>query len=100
MNWTQRALVMAQYYGFTSANIATRINDPDIDTVERDFFMNNTPMADLVGGADIFFRLIQELGNYEEMWDRSLTSVGITRTGQNRTSEEGGTLIVHTPSQQ
>ena len=90
---------MAQYYGFTSANIATRINDADVDTIERDFFMNNSYMEEIIGSGDIFFRLIQELGNYEEMWDRSLTPVGVTRSGQNLTSEEGGALLVHTVSQ-
>ena len=100
MNWTQRALVIAQYYGLTSANIETRLNDPDIDTVERDFFRNNTTMSELVGSPDIFYRLILELGNYEEIWDKTLTPVGILRSGQNLTSEEGGVMIVYPVSQQ
>ncbi|HEY5664390.1 MAG TPA: amino acid ABC transporter substrate-binding protein [Ilumatobacter sp.] len=93
VNWVVYATIIADEYGVTSA---------DVDAALAGDF--GPEMVRLMGGegelqtvmglpADAFYQVIKQVGNYQEIWDRNLTPVGLDRTGSaNALWSDGGLL--------
>ena len=92
VNWTVYATIIADENGVTSADVDAALAG------------DNAEMVRLLGGegelqsamglsADAFYNVISQVGNYQEIWDRNLTPVGLDRTGSaNANWTEGGLL--------
>ena len=93
VNWVVYATIIADEYGVTSA---------DVDAALAGDF--GPEMVRLMGGegelqtvmglpADAFYQVISQVGNYQEIWDRNLTPVGLDRAGSaNALWTDGGLL--------
>lgn len=88
VRWTHNAMIAAEELGITSANVdaAAASNNPDIQR-----FMGRT--GDLGRGLgldnDWAARIVSQVGNYGEVWDRNITPIGIER-GINNLWNHGG----------
>ena len=98
INWTVYATFIADEYGVTSA---------DVDAALAGDF--GPEMVRLMGGegelqtvmglpADAFYQTISQVGNYQEIWDRNLTPVGLDRAGSANDSYVNGGLIYAPPA--
>ncbi|MGA1555037.1 MAG: hypothetical protein ACO4AY_03305, partial [Ilumatobacteraceae bacterium] len=93
VNWVVYATFIADEYGVTSG---------DVDAALAGDF--GPEMSRLMGGegelqsvmglsADAFYNVISQVGNYQEIWDATLTPVGLERTGSaNALWTDGGLL--------
>jgi len=91
VNWTVFALIMADEFGITSANIDTTKDD-------------NSQTAKLFGGtgeaqtamgleSDAYYQAVKQVGSYGEIFDANLTPLGLSRAGgPNAAYKDGGLL--------
>ncbi|MBT6274380.1 MAG: amino acid ABC transporter substrate-binding protein [Chromatiales bacterium] len=72
LNWMFTALLIAEQYGITSANVDQHKAKPGNPTVER--LLGATPgIGDRLGlSNDWAYNLIKHVGNYKEIYDRTL----------------------------
>lgn len=93
VKWSIFTLIEAEELGITSQNLSqfTRSNDPTI----RRFLGTEGELGKGIGlSNDFTTRIIQKVGNYEEIYDRNLgpnTELDLAR-GPNRLWTEGGLL--------
>jgi general L-amino acid transport system substrate-binding protein len=98
VNWTVYVTLIADEYGVTSG---------DVDAALAGDF--GPEMVRLMGGegelqtvmglsADAFYNVISQVGNYQEIWDRNLTPVGLVRTGSANALWTDGGLMYAPPA--
>jgi len=87
-------LIKAEELGVTSQNVTQQVNSPD-PTVKR-FLGAEGDLGKGMGVTNDFaVRIIQQVGNYGEIYDRNLgakTKLNLPR-GQNNLSTKGGLLL-------
>lgn len=93
VNWTVYATFYADELGLTSADVDAAL--------AGDFGVDAAAMMGAEGeyqsamglSADAFYNVIGQVGNYDEIWERTLTPVGLSREGSyNATWLNGGLL--------
>jgi general L-amino acid transport system substrate-binding protein len=92
VRWSVFAMIDAEELGLTSATIdrALASDDPDVQR----FVGTSGGFGAMLGlDADWAFKIIKQVGNYAESFDRSLAPLGIDR-GLNRLWKDGGILYV------
>ena len=94
VKWTIFALIEAEEYGVTQANVADVAKSTTNPNVKR--ILGTTPgMGKALGlGEDWAANAIKAVGNYGELWKRSIEPLGIPR-GLNNLWSKGG--IVYAP---
>jgi general L-amino acid transport system substrate-binding protein len=93
VNWSVFAVIQAEEFGITSANIDSFLTDPDPRIlkflgVEVDGATFN-PGLDLPD--DFNYQIVSQVGNYAEIYDRHITPLGLPR-GNNELWFNGGQL--------
>jgi general L-amino acid transport system substrate-binding protein len=86
--WVAFAQIAAENLGVTSKNLPdfAATNDPDT----RRLLGIEGGLGEALGLDDKWaYRVIAQVGNYGEMWDRNITPLGLTR-GQNELWTKGG----------
>ena len=92
VRWSFYAMVSAEELGLTSATIDAALNSDD-PSLER-FVGKNGGFGEMLGlDASWAFRIVKQVGNYAESFDRNLKPLGIER-GLNRLWKDGGLLYV------
>ncbi|MEL7237089.1 MAG: amino acid ABC transporter substrate-binding protein, partial [Chloroflexota bacterium] len=82
IRWTVWGMINAEEEGITSENIDSFMDSTDVD-VQRLLGLNNTPSGSHLGIADDFMvQVIQQVGNYGEIYERHLgqnSPIGLDR---------------------
>jgi general L-amino acid transport system substrate-binding protein len=94
VRWSIFALVEAEELGITSQNVAQLSNSKD-PTIRRFLGIEGSLGKDMGLSNDFTARIIKNVGNYGEIYDRNLgnsTSLNLPR-GQNKLSTKGGLLF-------
>jgi len=88
VRWTHFALLTAEEFGITSQNIGqfADSNNPDVQR-----FMGRTGDLGRMLGLenDWAVKVVRQLGNFGEMWERNITPLGVQR-GPNQLWNRGG----------
>lgn len=88
VRWTFYAMLIGEEFGITSANIDQRMNDADPE-VQR-FLGRTGDFGQMLGVSnDWTVRVIRQVGNYAESWDRNVAPLGLPR-GRNQLYTQGG----------
>ncbi len=93
VNWVVYAMIIADEYGITSANIDdTAVADmaPELGRL----FGGEGELQTAMGlSADAFYQVIKQVGNYDEVYSNNLNPVGLVREGSlNARFNEGGMI--------
>ncbi len=92
VRWSVYAMVNAEELGLTSTTIdqALESDDPDV----RRFVGRSDGFGRMLGlDAEWAFRIVKQVGNYAESFERNITPLGIER-GVNRLWKDGGVMYV------
>ncbi len=98
VNWTIYATVIADEKGVTSANIGSvdPVEEPELG---RLFGLGDDEIQTKMGlSADAFANVISQVGNYDEIYARSLYPVGLVREGSANARWTEGGLIYAPPA--
>ena len=94
--WTLYALIAAEEYGVTSANIDEKLKTED-PTLRKFLGVDGTNGADFGIPKDFVAQMIRQVGNYGEIYDRNLgpqTKLFLDRAGTpNALYQNGGVMI-------
>ena len=93
VNWTVQALIQAEEFGITSANVDEMLESKN-PAIQR--FLGVTPGMGKALGLDEkwAYNIIKQVGNYGEIFDRNVgpnTQLGLSR-GLNALWVEGGIM--------
>ena len=93
VNWSVFAVIQAEEFGITSANIDSFLTDPDPRILK--FLGVEVDGATLNPGLglpdDFNYQVVSQVGNYAEIYDRHITPLGLPR-GNNELWFNGGLL--------
>jgi general L-amino acid transport system substrate-binding protein len=104
VDWATMATVQAWEYGITSENVDTFLTSEDSNILT---FLGQ-PVTDADGNeatkdlglglpADAFYNVIKQVGNYEEIFNRNLTPIGLTLAGSPNDLWTNGGLLYTPP---
>ncbi len=97
IDWTVYATISAERNGVTSANAATQLVVGMPETV-RLLGGDGQVQTSMGLSADAFLNVIQQVGNYDEIFTRNIEPLGITRAGSPNASVVAGGLIFAPPA--
>jgi general L-amino acid transport system substrate-binding protein len=92
VRWSVYAMIDAEELGLSSKTIeqALASNDPNVQR----FVGKTSGFGAMLGvDADWAFKIVKQVGNYAEIFDRNLKPLGVER-GLNRLWKDGGILYV------
>ncbi|HTY69693.1 MAG TPA: amino acid ABC transporter substrate-binding protein [Alphaproteobacteria bacterium] len=90
VRWSQFAMVNAEEFGITSANVDSMMNSPNPD-IQR-FLGKNGEMGQQLGVDNKWaYNIIKQVGNYGESYDRNIKPLGLDR-GINALWTKGGIM--------
>ena len=97
VNWAVYATIIADEKGITQANVdAMAANPPDAEAGR--LLGGEGELQSVMGLApDAFLQAIKQVGNYNEIYERNLGPVGLTRTGSANAGWQDGGLIYAPP---
>jgi general L-amino acid transport system substrate-binding protein len=88
VRWTFHAMLLGEELGITGANIDRRMADQDPE-VQR-FLGRTGDFGQMLGVSnDWTVRIIRQVGNFAESWDRNVAPLGLPR-GRNALYAQGG----------
>ena len=104
VDWTTMATIQAWEWGITSENVDTFLTSEDSSILT---FLGQ-PVTDADGNeavkdlgigldADAFYRVIKQVGNYEGIFERNLTPIGLTLAGSPNDLWTNGGLMYNPP---
>ena len=104
VDWSTMATVQAWEFGITSENVDTFLTSEDSNILT---FLGQ-PVTDADGNeavkdlglglpADAFYQVIKQVGNYEEIYNRNLTPIGLTLAGSPNDLWTNGGLLYTPP---
>ena len=98
VNWAVYATIIADEKGITQANVdAMAANPPDAEAGR--LLGGEGELQSVMGLApDAFLQVIKQVGNYDEIYERNLGPVGLTRTGSANAGWQDGGLIYAPPA--
>jgi len=101
VNWVVIGMMTADELGVTSANVATMAANPPSPDVARllGLAVGDTPATDFGLGlpADFMQKVLAQVGNYDEVYERNITPIGLQRAGTLNASWRAGGLIYAPP---
>jgi general L-amino acid transport system substrate-binding protein len=90
VRWSQFAMLDAEEFGITSANVDSMLNSPNPD-IQR-FLGKNGDMGQQLGVDNKWaYNIIKQVGNYGESYERNITPLGLDR-GINGLWTKGGIM--------
>ena len=98
VNWAVYATIIADEKGITSANAdAMAANPPDAEAGR--LLGGEGELQSVMGlDPDAFLQVIKQVGNYDEIYERNLGPVGLTRAGSANAGWQEGGLIYAPPA--
>ena len=98
VNWAVYATIIADEKGITQANAdAMAANPPDAEAGR--LLGGEGELQSVMGlDADAFLQVIKQVGNYDEIYERNLGPVGLTREGSANAGWQDGGLIYAPPA--
>jgi general L-amino acid transport system substrate-binding protein len=88
VRWAHFTMLTAEEMGLTSANVDSRMNDPNPE-VQR-LLGKSGELGRMLGvNADWAYQIIKQVGNFGESWQRNIVPLGIAR-GPNELWTKGG----------
>ena len=98
VNWAVYATIIADEKGITSANAdAMAANPPDAEAGR--LLGGEGELQSVMGlASDAFLQVIKQVGNYDEIYERNLGPVGLTRAGSANAGWQDGGLIYAPPA--
>ncbi len=104
VRWIVNGMIIAEEQGVTSGNVRDMAADPPNNTVARllGAGFGDAPASNLGIGHDkipvtFMQNVIRQVGNYGQVYDRTLEQVGLTRAGSPNASYLNGGLIYAPP---
>lgn len=99
VNWTVYATMIADDKGVDSSNVRRLLTDSDLPDMESRVLLGEEGRfgVDLGLRADAFLLVIEQVGNYSEIFSRNLNPLGMTREGTLNASVENFGLIQAPP---
>ena len=85
---TMNTLILAWEQGLTSSNIETDISGKS--TKIKNVFTNNLTLHSFGLDKNLLLKLVKNNGNFKQIFDRNLNSIGINSVGLNRLYTDGG----------
>jgi len=98
VNWTVYATIIADEKGISSANVADMSGNPPDAEAGRLLGGEGELQTGMGLSPDAFFHVIDQVGNYDEIFTRNLGPVGISRVGSANASWLDGGLIYAPPA--
>lgn len=101
VTWVVFATFQAEEYGLTSENIADAVAEPANPSIARFVGAEGEEEASLgsfIGlSSDFAVNVIEEVGNYNEIYERNIVPIGLDRAGTlNATWTDGG--LIYAPA--
>ena len=98
VNWAVYATIIADEKGITQANVeAMAANPPDAEAGR--LLGGEGELQSVMGLApDAFLQAIRQVGNYNDIYERNLVPVGLTREGSANAGWQDGGLIYAPPA--
>ena len=97
VNWTVYATFYADELGLTSADVDAAL-DGEFGVDAAAMMGGEGEYQTAMGlSADAFYNVISQVGNYDEIWERNLTPVGLSREGTPNAQWTDGGLIYAYP---
>ena len=98
VNWTVYAMIIADEKGISQSNVdAMAAEPPDAETA-RLLGGEGELQTDMGLAPDAFLQVIKQVGNYNDVYDRHLVPVGLTREGSSNAGWLDGGLIYAPPA--
>ena len=99
VNWTVYAMILADEKGITSENIDAMLGGGDLDAEAIRLLGGEGELQTKMGlSADAFYNVISQVGNYDEVYERNLGPVGLSRDGSANARWTAGGLIYAPPA--
>jgi general L-amino acid transport system substrate-binding protein len=98
VNWTVYATFIADEYGVTSADVDAALAGDFGPEMQRLMGGEGELQTKMGLSADAFYNVISQVGNYQEIWDNTLTPVGLSREGSANAEWTDGGLLYAPPA--
>ena len=98
IDWVVYATIIADEKGITSANVDGMAADPPDAESQRLLGGEGELQTGMGLAADAFHQVIRQVGNYNEIFERHLVPVGLTREDSPNASWRDGGLIYAPPA--
>ena len=98
VNWVVYATIIADEKGITHRNVDEMVADPPDAESARLLGVEGELQTALGLASDAFYQVIKQVGNYNEIFERHLAPVGLSRHGSANASWLDGGLIYAPPA--
>ena len=99
VNWTVYATIIADEKGITSGNVGDMAaSPPDAEAARLLGAADDEQQSNMGLAPDAFYQVIAQVGNYDEIYSRHLSPVGLTRDGSANAGWLDGGLIYAPPA--
>ena len=98
INWVVYATIIADEKGITQANVDAMAADPPDAEAARLLGVEVELQTAMGLASDAFYQVIKQVGNYNEIFERHLAPVGLSRHGSANASWLDGGLIYAPPA--
>jgi general L-amino acid transport system substrate-binding protein len=99
INWVVFAMLIADEKGINQSNVADAIANPPDPEAGRLLGVTDDELQTKMGlGADAFANVISQVGNYDDVFTRTLIPLGFTRSGSPNALWTNGGLLYAPPA--
>ena len=98
INWVVYASIIADEKGITQTNVDAMAADPPDAEAARLLGLEGEMQTAMGLASDAFYQVIKRVGNYNEIFERHLAPVGLSRHGSANASWLDGGLIYAPPA--
>ena len=98
INWVVYATIIADEKGITSDNIDAMVADPPDAEAARLLGVEGELQTAMGLAPDAFYQAIKQVGNYNDIFERHLVPVGLSRQGSANAGWRDGGLIYAPPA--
>ena len=98
INWVVYATIIADEKGITQDNVDAMVADPPDAEAARLLGLEGELQTAMGLAPDAFYQVIKQVGNYNDIFERHLVPVGLSRQGSANASWRDGGLIYAPPA--
>ena len=98
INWVVYATIIADEKGITHHNVDAMVADPPDAEAARLLGLEGELQTAMGLAPDAFYQVIKQVGNYNDIFERHLVPVGLSRQGSANASWRDGGLIYAPPA--
>ena len=98
INWVVYATIIADEKGITHHNVDAMVADPPDAEAARLLGVEGELQTAMGLAPDAFYQVIKQVGNYNDIFERHLVPVGLSRQGSANASWRDGGLIYAPPA--